>query len=124
MEQTILVHIDLEGELLRVGRLWAHDRNGRESVSFEYDRKWLSHPKRFSLDPALKLDMGSFHASLDKPLFGAIEDSAPDRWGRLLMRRAERKSAEREKRHPRSLREIDFLLKVDDEARLGALRLS
>ena len=83
MDQSILVYVDLDGIPIHVGRLWTHYRRGRESASFEYDRKWLNHPKRFSLDPALKLDPGSFHASLDKPLFGAIEDSAPDRWGRL-----------------------------------------
>lgn len=55
MEQTILVYVDLLGVPLKVGQLWAHFRNGRESISFEYDRYWLSHPKRFSLDPALKL---------------------------------------------------------------------
>ena len=33
---------------------------------------------------SLKLSIGSFHASLDKPIFGAIDDSSPDRWGRLL----------------------------------------
>ncbi|MBP9841036.1 MAG: type II toxin-antitoxin system HipA family toxin [Simkaniaceae bacterium] len=122
MDQSILTYIDLEGVSIKVGFLWAHYRNGRESVSFEYDRNWLNHPKRFSLDPALKLTIGSFHASADKPLFGAIEDSAPDRWGRLLMRRSERRSAERENRKARSLKEIDFLLMVDDEARQGALR--
>ena len=46
-------------------------RHGRESISFEYNRNWLKHPKRFSLDPALKLLEGTFHASADKPLFGA-----------------------------------------------------
>lgn len=121
MEQAILVYLDLEGVPIKVGELWARYRNGRESMSFEYDRGWLNHPNRFSLDPALKLVAGSFHTS-DKPLFGAIDDSAPDRWGRSLMRRAERKNAEREKRMPRALREIDFLLMVDDEARQGALR--
>ena len=40
----------------------------------------------------------------------------------MLMRRLERKLATQEKRTPRILREIDFLLKVDDEARQGALR--
>src|SRR5580658_10273395 len=122
MEHAILVYVDLVGIPMKVGQLWGRFRNGRESMSFEYDRHWLNHPKRFSLDPALKLVAGSFHASSDKPLFGAIDDSAPDRWGRLLMRRAERKRAEREKRTPRMLREIDFLLLVDDEARQGALR--
>ena len=122
MEQTILVYVDLEGTPLKVGYLWGRYRNGRESMSFEYDRDWLKHPKRFSLDPALKLVAGSFHASPDKPLFGAIDDSAPDRWGRLLMRRYERKNADLEKRTARTLKEIDFLLMVDDEGRQGALR--
>jgi serine/threonine-protein kinase HipA len=122
MDQTILVYVDLEGIPIKVGKLWGRSRNGRESMSFEYDPNWLSHPKRFSLDPALQLDAGSFHASPDKPLFGAIDDSAPDRWGRLLMRRSERKNAEKEKRTPRTLQEIDFLLMVDDEGRQGALR--
>ena len=122
MEQAILVYVDLMGIPIKVGQLWGRFRNGRESMSFEYDRDWLNHPKRFSLDPALKLVAGSFHASSDKPLFGAIDDSAPDRWGRLLMRRSERKNAEHEKRTARALKEIDFLLMVDDEGRQGALR--
>jgi serine/threonine-protein kinase HipA len=122
MEQAILVYVDLMGTPVKVGQLWGRFRNGRESMSFEYDRNWLNHPKRFSLDPALKLVAGSFHASSDKPLFGAIDDSAPDRWGRLLMRRSERKNAEHEKRTARALKEIDFLLMVDDEGRQGALR--
>lgn len=122
MEQAILVYVDLMGIPMKVGHLWGRFRNGRESMSFEYDRNWLNHPKRFSLDPALKLVTGSFHAASDKPLFGAIDDSAPDRWGRLLMRRSERKSAKHEKRTARALKEIDFLLMVDDEGRQGALR--
>lgn len=122
MEQAIFVYVDLDGMPIKVGQLWSHYRNGRESMSFEYDRAWLNHPKRFSFDPALKLVAGSFHASADKPLFGAIDDSAPDRWGRLLMRRFERKNAEHEKRTARALKEIDFLLMVDDEGRQGALR--
>jgi len=122
MDQAILVYVDLQGNPLKVGQLWVRFRNGRESMSFEYNREWLNTSNRFSLDPALNLVEGSFHASLDKPIFGAMDDSAPDRWGRLLMRRSERKKAEKEKRTPRALREIDFLLMVDDEARQGALR--
>jgi serine/threonine-protein kinase HipA len=40
------------------------------------------------------------------------------------MRRAERRRAEHERQAPRSLREIDYLLMVDDEARQGALRFA
>ena len=122
MEETILTYIDFHGIPTLVGHLWIHSKQGRQSVSFEYDPAWLKMPYRFSLDPALQLSEGAFHASVDKPLFGAIEDSAPDRWGRLLMRRGERKFAAIEKRHPRTLTEIDFLLLVDDETRQGALR--
>lgn len=122
MEQSIQVYLDLKGISIKVGQLWSHYRQGRESVSFEYERSWLDHPESFALDPALRLLPGTFHASPDKPLFGAIDDSAPDRWGRLLMRRSERRKAEKEKRTVRTLKEIDFLLLVDDEARQGALR--
>ncbi|MDE3056159.1 MAG: HipA N-terminal domain-containing protein [Verrucomicrobiota bacterium] len=81
MRKNVLVYVGLEGVSIRVGTLWAHERAGKESFSFEYEKEWLRHPKRFSLDPALQLVEGPFHASADKPLFGAIEDSAPDRWG-------------------------------------------
>ena len=122
MEQAVFVYLDLQGVPIKVGQLWARYRNGKESISFEYDRNWLNHPNRFSLDPALKLATPLFYTSSDKPLFGAIDDSAPDRWGRLLMRRSERRNADRQKRAARALKEIDFLLMVDDEGRQGALR--
>jgi serine/threonine-protein kinase HipA len=40
------------------------------------------------------------------------------------MRRGERRRAEQERQTPRTLREIDYLLMVDDEARLGAIRFA
>jgi serine/threonine-protein kinase HipA len=104
-----------------VGRLWMRSRRDRESATFEYDKNWLAHPERFSLEPALKLGPGPFHTSSDQRLFAAIGDSAPDRWGRVLMRRAERRRADRDGQTPRTPREIDYLLMVDDEARMGAL---
>jgi serine/threonine-protein kinase HipA len=124
MDREVLVYVDLQGTPLLVGRLWARLRKDRENATFEYDRSWLGHPERFSLKPALKLGPGPFHTASDKPLFGAIGDSAPDRWGRVLMRRAERRRAERAKQTLRTVREIDYLLLVDDEARQGALRFA
>jgi serine/threonine-protein kinase HipA len=99
-------------------------RKDRESASFEYDKSWLASPERFSLEPALALGPGPYHTASGRPLFGAIGDSAPDRWGRVLMRRAERLRAKREGRTPRAVHEIDCLLMVDDEARQGALRFA
>jgi serine/threonine-protein kinase HipA len=124
MDKEVLVYVDLQGTPALVGRLWTRTRKDRESATFEYDKSWLAHPERFSLEPALKLGPGPFHTASDKPLFGAIGDSAPDRWGRVLMRRAERRRAEREGQTPRTVRETDYLLMVDDEARLGALRFA
>ena len=124
MEKHVFVYVDLRGAPHLVGRLWGRVRKNRESATFEYDKAWLSHADRFSLEPALKLGPGPFHTPSDKPLFGAIGDSAPDRWGRVLMRRAERRRAERAGETPRTLWEIDYLLMVDDEARQGALRFA
>lgn len=124
MDKEIFVYADLQGASHLVGRLWARVRNERESATFEYERAWLEHPARFSLEPALKLGPGPFHTSADMPMFGAIGDSAPDRWGRALMRRMERRRAEKEGGTPRTLREIDYLLLVDDEMRAGAFRFA
>ena len=125
MDRETLVYVDLDGVPHLMGRLWARVRKNKESATFEYDEGWLQHPARFSLEPALQLGPGPFHTPTDTPMFGAIGDSAPDRWGRALMRRMERRRAEREGGGPpRTLQEIDFLLLVDDEARQGALRFA
>jgi serine/threonine-protein kinase HipA len=122
MEREVLVYVDLGGRLHLVGRLWARTRGNKESASFEYDKLWLENPVRFSLEPALQLGPGPYHTADDVPMFGAIGDSAPDRWGRALMRRMERRRADREKRAPHTLSALDYLLLVDDETRAGALR--
>jgi serine/threonine-protein kinase HipA len=124
MEQEILVYVDLDRMPTRVGRLWARNRGGRESASFEYDRTWLHHPARFSLEPAPALGPGPYHTGEGLALFGALGDSAPDRWGRTLMLRRERHRAEHDGGPPRTLLEIDYLLMVDDETRQGALRFA
>ena len=124
MDRHVFVYADLQGIPQLVGRLWAHVRKGRETATFEYDAAWQAHPARFSLEPALRVGPGPFHTAAEVPMFGAIGDSAPDRWGRVLMRRAERRRAEQAGTAPRSLYEVDYLLLVDDEARQGALRFS
>ncbi len=124
MDRGVLVYADLEGVAHLVGRLWSRVRKNRETATFEYDARWLEHPARFALEPALQLGPGPFHTNADTPMFGAIGDSAPDRWGRALMRRMERRRAMREGGPPRTLQEIDYLLLVDDEARIGALRFA
>jgi serine/threonine-protein kinase HipA len=124
MERTVLVYIDLDGIPHLAGRLWTRARKGHQSATFEYDRTWLEFPQRFALEPALSLFPGPHHTPLDRAMFGAVGDSAPDRWGRVLMLRAERRQAKKEGRSPRTLLEADYLLRVDDETRQGALRFA
>lgn len=122
MDRELLVSVDVDGAPRPVGRLWARVRSGRETASFEYERSWLVHRSAFALDPELPLTAGPFHT--ERPLFNALADPAPDRWGQTLLRRHERARAKAEGRAPRTLFAIDFLTLVDDETRLGALRFS
>lgn len=124
METAILVYADLRGAPRLVGRLWTRVRKDRESATFEYDRSWLAQADRFSLEPALHLGPGPYHTAAGRALFGSIGDSAPDRWGRVLMRRAARRQAGREHKTVRTLFEADYLLMAGDEARQGALRFA
>lgn len=123
-DSTVQVHIDLDGTPLLVGTLYSRFRTNRETATFTYHDSWLAHPSRFALEPALILYDLAHHTPTGRTMFGAFGDSAPDRWGRMLMRRAERRRAKSENRPPRTLNEIDFLLGVSDETRQGALRFA
>ncbi|MFM9844270.1 MAG: HipA N-terminal domain-containing protein [Dongiaceae bacterium] len=120
MEHELLVFMDLGRETVSVGRLWARTRGAKETAFFEYDPSWLARRDAFGLDPVLPPARGQFHT--DRPLFNAFTDPAPDRWGQTLLRRNERRRAHAEGRQPRTLLAVDFLILVDDETRLGALR--
>ena len=120
----------LGDEEVPVGVLHYEALGGRERSAFAYDETWLQRADRFALEPGLPLVSGpqfrrkptggsSFHA--------AIADTEPDGWGRRVALRdhaKQRQTARRRGEEPRSvaLTEIDFLLAVDDEARVGALR--
>ncbi len=41
MEEVILTYIDLKRTPTLAGHLWIHSKNGRQSISFEYDKAWL-----------------------------------------------------------------------------------
>lgn len=124
MDQEVLVYADLNNTPHLVGRLWLRVRKRVESATFRYDEKWLQNPERFALEPALQVDPAPYHTAAGRSLFGAIGDSAPDRWGRALMMRAEARRARNAEESPRTLWESDYLLMVDDETRQGALRFS
>jgi len=111
---SLEVHVDWKGQTQLVGRLHAAERG--PSVSFEYALEWLQRADAFAIDPAsLPLQRGAHHG---RTLFGAILDCGPDRWGRVLIERAVRKKVLAQKPY----RDIDYVLALDDAARVGALR--
>ncbi len=119
---NIEVFLDAYGRLRRIGLLRRHAGARRERVTYEHDPDWLTAPEAFQFDPTLPLVRGPISPPGGKEMFAALGDSAPDTWGRELMRRTERRAAEREGRPVRTLHETDNLLGVSDETRLGALR--
>jgi len=114
MAERLDVCIEWAGATVEVGTLCPSDRSG--AVGFEYAREWLARSDAFAVDPvALPLRSGFFHAS---ELPGAFADSGPDRWGRIVIDRSVRLGV----LDRRPYRAIDYLLAVEDEARVGALR--
>ncbi len=106
----------------RVGTLYQNLVKTAVPASFAYEPNWLQQDLKFALDPRLDLYAGEQNPQVDFPAFGIFMDSAPDRWGRVLMERRELHQAEEQQREVRTLQETDFLLGVNDTVRMGALR--
>lgn len=116
------VYIEWQGACRLVGRLYRQSGRGHETVTFQYADSWIEADDHFSIDESLKVGRGIFVPPAGYEMFSTLGDSAPDQWGRRLMRRAERRKAEKAQRTPRTLFETDYLLGVADETRLGAFR--
>jgi len=121
-DRRVEVFVQVDGDDLRVGELWSHRRRNRESATFAYSPEYLGHPAAFELDPTLPLRDGLQQTPTGREIFAAFGDCAPDRWGRVLIGRAERRRAKAQDQTRRSLGEIDYLLGARDDMRQGALR--
>jgi serine/threonine-protein kinase HipA len=120
----ILVYADwfeLKGAA-RMGTLSVSQIKGRGVSSFAYDKDWLNRGQVQRLDPDLQLFSGPQYPAPDKKNFGIFLDSSPDRWGQDIMKRTEAVTARLEKRKEKKILQEDFLLRVFDQQRLGALR--
>lgn len=119
----IYVYADWQGleAPLLMGVLYAHQAKGRKAFSFSYDKLWLQSGHQYQLDPDLQLFAGPQFAN-EKENFGLFLDSMPDTWGRTLMKRREAQLAKLKGEKAKTLYDIDFLLGVYDETRMGALR--
>ncbi|MCB0850807.1 MAG: HipA domain-containing protein [Bacteroidetes bacterium] len=105
-----------------MGILRSEKSRGEEVFSFEYSESWLKSKYAQEIDPDLKLLIGPQYITDEKPNFGLFLDSSPDRWGRMLMERREAILARKGETPQKRLTESDFLLGVNDETRMGALR--
>lgn len=122
MTGEVSVYVAVGGRDLLAGRLYHHRRRGVESTSFVYGDRYLASPEAYALDPTLPLVAGTLQTAVGQALFGAFSDSAPDRWGRTLIMRAETTRAKQAGTAPHSMSELDVLLGVRDDLRQGALR--
>ena len=117
----VYAHWQGMNEPKRIGVLSAQQAKGKKAFSFEYDKDWLKTEKKFLLDPDIQLYGGPQFPN-QKENFGIFLDSMPDTWGRSLMKRREAQRAIENNEKPKTLYDIDFLLGVYDESRMGALR--
>jgi serine/threonine-protein kinase HipA len=123
MTDTIVdVVVQIAGENVPAGRLWAHPHGRSSSATFAYLPEYLAHEAGYELDPRLTEHTGQQQTAEGQALFGAFSDAAPDGWGRRLIRRNEIHHAEKHGVPERYIPEIDYLLGVRDQLRQGALR--
>ncbi len=105
-----------------MGTLFVEYLRGEETYSFSYEPNWLKNNEEISLDPNLFPYEGRQYIPEGKRQFGIFLDSSPDRWGRTLLKRKENLTASKENRKVKTLTEVDYLLGVEDETRMGAIR--
>ena len=117
---NILVYAHWKGmsKPKKMGVLQAVFSRGKTSYSFEYDKQWLLSEEHLLIDPDIQWYSGIQFPSHGN--FGIFLDSMPDTWGRTLMKR--RAILNKMGANFTPLHEIDYLLGVYDEARMGALR--
>jgi serine/threonine-protein kinase HipA len=94
----------------KVGELEVFSSRGAETYQFTYTKEWTKNG--FQIDPALPLVPGLKQHSQKLP--GAFEDISPDRWGRMVQKRA----------RGGYMSDADFMVGVSDMMRMGALRLA
>lgn len=121
-DRQVEVLVQIAGEDVPAGRLWSHRRKRIESETFSYSSEYLARGDAYALDPLLSLVSGQQQTPVGRDIFGAFSDCAPDRWGKMLINRRNRKRGENDEAGEASPGEIDYLLGVRDDLRQGALR--
>ena len=105
-----------------IGTLGYEHVRGKDHFVFEYSNEWLKQHGGIILSGDL-LNVSSLqHPRGTNNVFGFVKDSFPDRWGRLLLDRRERLTAQGEGRVVRVLTNYDYLIGIEDFTRMGGIR--
>ena len=97
-----------------IGKLGYEHVRGKDHFVFEYSREWLKQHGGILLSGDLMNVPSLQHPRGDDNVFGFVKDSFPDRWGRLLLDRRERLTAQQEGRPKRMLTNYDYLIGIED----------
>lgn len=115
--RDVEIYLDHNGKVQKLGLMRRHAAKGRETLTFEYDADWIARRESFTVGADMPLGRGIYVPAKGHGMFPSFGDSAPDTWGRQLMRRRERRLAAKQGRAVRTLMETDYLLGVSDEVR-------
>ena len=119
---TVYADFDFLTSPEEIGTLGYEHVRGKDHFVFEYSRLWLKQHGGILLSGDLLNVPSLQHPRGNDNVFGFVKDSFPDRWGRLLLDRKERLTAQQEGRPKRMLTNYDYLIGIEDFTRMGGIR--
>ena len=119
---TVYADFDFLSTPQEIGILGYEHVRGKDHFVFEYSREWLKQYGGILLSGDLMNVPSLQHPRSNDNVFGFVKDSFPDRWGRLLLDRRERLTAQSEGRPTRILTNYDYLVGIEDFTRMGGIR--
>ncbi len=119
---TVYADFDFLASPQEIGTLGYERVRGKDHFVFEYSHEWLKQHGGIVLSGDLMNVPSLQHPRGTDSVFGFVKDSFPDRWGRLLLDRRERLTAQAEGRAVRVLTNYDYLTGIEDFTRMGGIR--
>ena len=119
---TVYADFDFLSDAQEIGTLGYEHVRGKDHFVFEYSRDWLKQYGGILLSGDLMNVPSLQHPRGNDNVFGFVKDSFPDRWGRMLLDRRERLTAQSEGRPTRMLTNYDYLIGIEDFTRMGGIR--
>ena len=119
---TVYADFDFLAAPQEIGVLGYEHVRGKDHFVFEYSHQWLKQYGGILLSGDLMNIPSLQHPRGNDNVFGFVKDSFPDRWGRLLLDRRERLTAQSEGRPVRTFTNYDYLIGIEDFTRMGGIR--